>query len=189
MSLVASSCITAIIIIFPLSFLILLWLVFLCSSLPIPVCMLIPKGVTCCVFKGTILRYEQLFRAVQVRRALPALLICLNCVHSEIWSSAVVTHCQNVCYIFHFNVWLDTVGVMPHKEGYSTKYVILQISNAAQNCGVLRYFSSLQHFLFWWLISKYTEFHSFLHTCKIVTFHSTSTMPKHAGSLYIEGPR
>ena len=35
---------------------------------------------------------------------------------------------------------------MPLKEGYSTKYVVLQINNAAQNFGVLRYFSSLQPF-------------------------------------------
>jgi hypothetical protein len=42
---------------------------------------------------------------------------------------------------------MDTVGVVAHKDGYSTKYVILQIGNAVQNFGVLRYFSSLQHFL------------------------------------------
>jgi hypothetical protein len=29
---------------------------------------------------------------------------------------------------------------MPHKEGYSIKYVVLKISNAAQNLGVLPYF-------------------------------------------------
>ena len=105
------------------------------------------------------------------------------------WSSGLVTHCPNVCYIFHFNVWLDTMGVMPHKEGCSTKYVVLQISIAVQNFGVLHYFSSLQHFPFWWMISKCKEIHSFLHTCKIVTFHSTSIMSKHPDILYIAWSR
>lgn len=125
--------------------------------LPYPsllVCLSLNASLCCCVCKGTIPRYEQLVRAVQVRRALPALLICLNCIHSEIWSSGLVTRCQNVCYIFNVNVWLDKVRVMPHNNSYSTKYIILQISNAAQNFGLLCYFSSLQHFLFWRLISN-----------------------------------
>lgn len=43
-----------------------------------------------------------------------------------------------MCVIFSILMcdWLYTVGVMPHKEGYSTKYIILQISNAAQNFSV-----------------------------------------------------
>jgi hypothetical protein len=138
--------------------------------LPYPfllVCLSLKVSLCCCVFEGTIPRYEQLVRAVQVRQPLPALLICLNCFHSEIWSSGLVTHCQNVCYIFHLNVRLDTVGVMPHKEGYSTKYVVLRSSNAVQNFGVLHYFSSFQHFLFWWLISKCKAFHSSLYSVKM----------------------